>query len=128
MPNVYFISIKSQLKQTSRLMKAIVEIKLGTRNMFRIPHNCLICYCLSVYLLWYFNTNCNIDLLWIFMLCNMVGIFKVALAALFNMLPTSRSCGNICCFNQNYQAGKIILQDSVIIIKLWLLCLLDNLR
>ena len=62
------------------------------------------------------------------MLCNMVGIFKVALAALFNMLATSRSCGNIGCFNHNYQAGKIILQDSVIIIKLWLLCLLDNLR
>ena len=80
MRNVYFISIKSQLKQTSRLMKAIVEIKLGTRNMFRISHNCLICYCLRVYLLWYFNTNCSIDLVWIFMLCNMVGIFKVARA------------------------------------------------
>ena len=80
MRNVYFISIKSQLKQTSRLMKAIVEIKLGTRNMFRISHNCLICYCLRIYLLWYFNTNCSIDLVWIFMLCNMVSIFKVARA------------------------------------------------
>ena len=113
MRNVYFISIKSQLKQTSRLMKAIAEIKLGTRNMFRIAHNCLICYCLRVYLLWYFNTNCNTDLVWIFMLCNMVGIFKVALAALFNMLATSRSYRNICCFNQNYQAGKIILRFKI---------------
>ena len=51
------------------------------------------------------------------MLCNMVGIFKVALPALFNMLATSRSCGNICCFDQNYQPGKITLQDSVFIIK-----------
>ena len=25
--------------------------------------------------------------------------------------------GNICCFDQNYQPGKIALQDSVLIIK-----------
>ena len=36
--------------------------------------------------------------------------------ALFIMLAASRSCGNIC-FDQNYQSGKIILQDSVLIIK-----------
>ena len=51
------------------------------------------------------------------MLYSMVGICKVALAALFIMLATSRSCGNICCFDQNYQPGKITLQNSVIIIK-----------
>ena len=39
-----------------------------------------------------------------------------SVAALFNMLAASRSCGNIC-FDQNYQPGKITLQDSVLIIK-----------
>ena len=51
------------------------------------------------------------------MFYSMFGIYKVTLAALFNMLATSRSCGNICCFDQNYQPGKITLQDSVLIIK-----------
>ena len=40
-----------------------------------------------------------------------------SVAALFNMLATSRSCGNICCFDQNYQPGKITLKHSVLIIK-----------
>ena len=40
-----------------------------------------------------------------------------SVATLFDMLATSRSCGNICCFDQNYQPGKITLQDSVLIIK-----------
>ena len=47
----------------------------------------------------------------------MVGIYKVTLEALFDMLAKSRSCGNICCFDQNYKPGKIILQDSVLLIK-----------
>ena len=51
------------------------------------------------------------------MFCGMVGICKVTLAALFNMLATSRSCGNICCFNKNYQLRKITLQDSVLIVE-----------
>ena len=42
---------------------------------------------------------------------SMVGICKVTLAALFNMLA------NICCFDQKYQPGKITLQDSVLIMK-----------
>ena len=37
--------------------------------------------------------------------------------ALFNMSATSRSRENICCFDQNYQPGKITLQDSVLVIK-----------
>ena len=51
------------------------------------------------------------------MFYSMVGIWKVALAALFKMLGTSRSCGNSCCFGQNFQPGKINFQDSVLIIK-----------
>ena len=31
------------------------------------------------------------------------------------MLTTSRSCGNICCFDQNYQPGKITLLVSFLI-------------
>ena len=40
-----------------------------------------------------------------------------SVAELFNTLTTSRSSGNICCYDQNYQPGKIALQDSVLIIK-----------
>ena len=39
-----------------------------------------------------------------------------SVAALLNMLAARRSCGNIC-FDQNYQPGKVTLQDSVLIIK-----------
>ena len=39
------------------------------------------------------------------------------MAALFNMLATSRSCGNICCFDQNYHPGKTTLSDSVLNVK-----------
>ena len=46
-----------------------------------------------------------------------VGTCKISVAALFNILATSRSCGNILCFGQNYQTGKITLQVSVLIIK-----------
>ena len=34
----------------------------------------------------------------------------------FNILPTSTSYGNIRCFDENYQPGKITLQVSVLII------------
>ena len=40
-----------------------------------------------------------------------------SVAALSNMLVTSRSCGNTCCFDLNYQPGEITLQDSLLIIK-----------
>ena len=40
-----------------------------------------------------------------------------SVAAPYNMLATSSSCGNIDCFDQNYQPGKITLQVSVLIIK-----------
>ena len=40
-----------------------------------------------------------------------------SLAALFDMLATSRSCGNIWRFDQNYQPGTITLQDTILIIK-----------
>ena len=40
-----------------------------------------------------------------------------SVAAPFNMLATSRSCGNIYCFDQNYQPGKITFQVSIQIIK-----------
>ena len=39
-----------------------------------------------------------------------------SVAALFSMLATNRSCGNIRCFDQNYQPGKITLQVCVLII------------
>ena len=51
------------------------------------------------------------------MFYRMVGTCKISVAELFNMLATSRSCGNIRCFDQNYQPGKITLQVSVLIIK-----------
>ena len=40
-----------------------------------------------------------------------------SVAAPFNMFPTSRSCRNVCCFDQSYQPSKITLPVSVLIIK-----------
>ena len=40
-----------------------------------------------------------------------------SVVAPFNMLTTSRSSGNIHCFDQNYQPGKITFPVSVLIIK-----------
>ena len=40
-----------------------------------------------------------------------------SVAAPFNMLAKSRSFGNICCFDQNYQPAKTNLQVSILIIK-----------
>ena len=37
--------------------------------------------------------------------------------ALFNMFAASKSCENICCFDQSYQSDEITLQNSVLIIK-----------
>ena len=51
------------------------------------------------------------------MFYRMVGTCKILVVALFNMLAISRSCGNICCFDQNYLPGKITLQVLVLIIK-----------
>ena len=51
------------------------------------------------------------------MFYRMVGTCKLSVVALFNMLATSRPCGNIRYFDQNYQPGKINLQVSVLIIK-----------
>ena len=48
-----------------------------------------------------------------------------SVAALFNVMVASRSCGNIC-FDQNYRPGKITLQDSVFIIKYLVAASLDN--
>ena len=35
-----------------------------------------------------------------------------SVAAPFNMLATNKPCGNIGCFDQDYQSGKITLQVS----------------
>ena len=40
-----------------------------------------------------------------------------SVTAPFNMSTTSRSCGNVRCFGQNYLPGKITFQVSVLIIK-----------
>ena len=60
------------------------------------------------------------------MFYRMVGTCKISVAVQFSMLATSRSCGNIRCFDQNYQPGEITLQVSVLIIKYLVLCLLDK--
>ena len=43
------------------------------------------------------------------MFYRMVGACKISVAALFNMLTTNKSCGNIRCFDQKYQSSKITL-------------------
>ena len=42
---------------------------------------------------------------------------KNSVAAMFNVLAISRPCGNIRCFDQNYQPCMITLQVLVLIIK-----------
>ena len=36
---------------------------------------------------------------------------------MFNILATSKSCGDICIFDQHYQPGKVTSQDSVLMIE-----------
>ena len=40
-----------------------------------------------------------------------------SMAAVFNILATGRSCGNIHCFYEHFQPGKITSQVSVPIIE-----------
>ena len=40
-----------------------------------------------------------------------------SVAAPFNVLATNRTCGNVRCFDQNRQPGKINFQVSLLIIK-----------
>ena len=40
-----------------------------------------------------------------------------SVAAVFSKLATCKSYGNVRCFDQNYEPGKITLQVSVLIIK-----------
>ena len=51
------------------------------------------------------------------MFYRMVVTCKISVAALFNTLATSRSCGNMRCVDQNYQPDKITLQVSVLIVR-----------
>ena len=53
-------------------------------------------------------------------------MFYVSVAVPFNMLATSRSCGNIRYFDQSYQPCKITLQVSVLIIKYLVAVSLDK--
>ena len=41
-------------------------------------------------------------------------MYNDSVAKVFNILATSRSCGNIHCSYQRYQPGKIVLQVSVL--------------
>ena len=45
-------------------------------------------------------------------------MYNDSVAPVFNILATSSSCGNIYCFYQHYQPGKITLQVSVLMIEL----------
>ena len=47
----------------------------------------------------------------------LVNINNSGAAAVFSMLPTSKSCGNKYFFDQHYQPGKIASQVSVLMIK-----------
>ena len=68
--------------------------------MFRMAPEHLMFYCFSLDFLfvlqhgWYMQNN--------------------SVAVLFNMLTTSRSCGNAYCCDQNYQPRKITLQVFVL--------------
>ena len=44
-------------------------------------------------------------------------MYNDSVAEVFNILATSRSCGNMQCSYQNFQPRKVSLQVSVLIIK-----------
>ena len=44
-------------------------------------------------------------------------MYNESVEAVFNILATSSSCGNIHCSYQHYQPGKITLQVSVLTIE-----------
>ena len=56
----------------------------------------------------------------------MVATCKISVAALLNMFATSKSYGNMCCFDQKYQPGEITLQVSALIIKYLVAIFLDK--
>ena len=87
------------------------------RTMFRLLLDCFIFYCLSLDFVCGISKQTAILISYgFYALQHGWYIQNNAVAALFNMLAASRSYGNIC-FDQNYQAGKITLQHSVLIIK-----------
>ena len=49
-------------------------------------------------------------------------------SAVFNILATSRSCGNIHCSYQHYQPGKITLQVSVLMIGYLVVSTMDDVK
>ena len=49
-------------------------------------------------------------------------------SAVFNILATSRSCGNIHCSYQHYQPGKITLQVSVLMIGYLVASTMDDVK
>ena len=44
-------------------------------------------------------------------------MYNASVAEVFDILATSKSCGNIHCSYQHYQSGKITLKVLVLIIK-----------
>ena len=44
-------------------------------------------------------------------------MYNDSVAEVFNILATSRSCGNIHCAYRHYQPGKITLQVSMLMIE-----------
>ena len=49
-------------------------------------------------------------------------------SAVFNILATSRSCGNIHCSYQHYEPGKITLQVSVLMIGYLVASTMDDVK
>ena len=88
------------------------------RIMFRIPYAYLLFYFLSLDFFGGISRKTAILISYGF-LCFTACWYKEnnSVKALFNMLAASKSCENICCFDQSYQPDKITLQDSVLIIK-----------
>ena len=100
-----------------------IESKEGVetlRNMFRMAHECLVFYSFSLdffvcLFLLYFQVNCN--QLWLFMCYSMVGICKITKWHHCSICWHHRSCGNMDCFDQKYQPGKITFLVWILIIK-----------
>ena len=92
------------------------------KTIYRMCHECIMFYCFSLDL---FNCFCGISrqtLILInyefFLFYRMVGIYKINQCQDCSIcLTTSRSCGNISCFEQKYQSDERTLEVSFETIK-----------
>lgn len=84
------------------------------KTSFRMPHDIFFQFCFFGLFLWYFKqTVIVISYFFLYFTVWLVNINNSG-TAVFNILVTSKSYGNICFFDQHYQPGEITAKFSVL--------------